>query len=59
MRIFLVKVNVCVNKTSGVVGWGLGWKKLGSSWDQVYSIPILYHLQILRDSVKQDVVFFF
>ena len=42
MRNILAKVNVCVN-----VDLGLGWKKLGSSWDPVYSIPILSQLQII------------
>ena len=34
-------------KTQGVVDWGLGWKKLGSSLDHFYSIPILSQLQII------------
>ena len=31
-------------KDQGVADWG---KKLGSSWDPVYSIPILSQLQII------------
>ena len=51
MRNGLVKVNVCVK-----VNLGLGWKKLGSSWDPVFSIPILCQPKIFWDSVKQYVV---
>ena len=47
MKNILVKLNVCVNKTQGVFDWDLGWKKLGSSWDLVYYIPILFRLQII------------
>ena len=34
-------------KTQRVVDRGLEWKKLGSSWDPVYSIQILSKLQII------------
>ena len=40
MRNILVKVNVCVNKNSGVVDWGLGWgKKVGIRLGSVVFYP--------------------
>ena len=39
-------------KTHGVFDWGLGWKKLGSSWDPVYYIPIIFKLQIILQFCK-------
>ena len=47
MRNILVKLSVCVNKIQRVFDWGLRWNKLGSSWNPVYYIPILFQLQII------------
>ena len=40
-------------KTRGMVGWGLGLKNLGLSWDAISSIPTLFQLGLFQSFATQ------